>query len=550
MKQWIYLLLLSLGLINTAIAKPIHLQLLGINDFHGQLSSSKLDKGRPVGGAAVLAAYLKQAQQGHEKETIITLMGDQIGASEAQSGLLRDEPAILFLNSLANADCQSQNRMNPHCNMVGAVGNHEFDRGLPTLLEQLNGSDKPPFQHWIDLDHFPGTSFPMLSANIYDRQSDQLIFPAYAIKEINGVKVGFIGAVLTNAPDSIDPANIKTVRFADDVQSINQQIPAVKAAGADVIVVLIHQGGSQHAYEGDTQENASIDGPIKQVVHDLDDAVDVVMAGHTHQFHNAMLNNQHGKRILVTQAKSYSQAFAKVDLELDEQHHLLSKKAQIITSYADQWPGNQPDQATRTLIDTAEQAVSEQMNAHVAESRSDLLKHFNAAGESNLGDLVADSFVHYAKTDIGIVNATGIRADIPAGEIRWGQIYAALPFGSRVVTLAFTGAQLKQLLEEQWMGEHDSMLEISGMRYTWDASKPLGQRVVALQIHEQPMNPEQTYTVAITSYMAAGGTQFKVIKQTCFIKDGVVDVTAMVDYLKSLPQPIDYRIEGRVQRLG
>jgi 5'-nucleotidase len=119
-----------------------------------------------------------------------------------------------------------------------------------------------------------------------------------------------------------------------------------------------------------------------------------------------------------------------------------------------------------------------------------------------------------------------------------------------VVTLEFTGAQLRRLFEEQWIGEHDNMLQISGMTYRWDGSKPLGERVVGLQVHDQPVEIQKKYSVAITSYLAAGGSQFKVIKETRFVKEGVVEVNVLVDYLRSLPQPVHYQIEGRAQRIA
>src|SRR5262249_326712 len=119
----------------------LHVKLLGINDFHGNLETGRLVAGRPVGGAAVLAPYLKAAQSGIEDQTIIVHDGDQVGASAPSSGLLQDEPSIAFLNLLANSSCSFIDKLNPACNIVGTLGNHEFDEGKDELLRMLNGGN-------------------------------------------------------------------------------------------------------------------------------------------------------------------------------------------------------------------------------------------------------------------------------------------------------------------------------------------------------------------------------------------------------------------------
>ncbi len=137
----------------------VPVQILAINDFHGQVSAGKKVNGRPVGSAPVLAAYLKKEQREFDGFTFIVHAGDQVGASPPASALLQDEPAIMFLNLLGNQECSSQNRLNPKANLVATVGNHEFDDGLDELLRLLKGGNyaQGPFLE----DPWQGAGFPV-----------------------------------------------------------------------------------------------------------------------------------------------------------------------------------------------------------------------------------------------------------------------------------------------------------------------------------------------------------------------------------------------------
>jgi 5'-nucleotidase len=274
-KGFVLLTLTSSLAAYAAPSKPINIRILGINDFHGQVTGGRNINNHPVGGAAVLASYIKAEQQGMEENTIITMSGDQTGAAPPASGLLKDEPSILFLNTLGNNHCSTQDRMAPQCNVVATMGNHEFDKGFQGMTEMLNGRNTGPTNSWISLPTYPGTNFPVISSNIVDANTGNPLFTPYVIKKIDGVSVGFIGAVLKDAPTIIVGHNIVGIKFLDEAQTINRYIPEMKAKGAEVIVVLIHQGGNQKPYEGNTQLSTTVEGPINDIVKQLDDAVDV-----------------------------------------------------------------------------------------------------------------------------------------------------------------------------------------------------------------------------------------------------------------------------------
>lgn len=526
----------------------LDIKILGINDFHGQISSGRAVKNEPVGGAAVLAAYLKEAQLGMEDRSIITIMGDLVGASLPSSGLLNDEPSILFINGLGNNQCKPESRMDPLCNIVATVGNHEFDKGQKVMFDLIYGTNNPPTDSWISLPNYPGASYPYVSANIVDAKSEQPLFPPYIIKRIHNTPIAFIGAVLKDAADSMFPANAEGIKFLDEADSINHYIPEIKAKGVNVIIVLIHEGGNQIPYEGDTQTASAVEGHIKEIVYSLGDEIDVVMGGHTHQFLNAFLRNRNGHEILVTQANSYSAAFAEVTLQIDTKNHTVkNKSAKIITTYANRWPGTNPDTQALEIVKLAEDKIGPIINSHVGTAGYDLLRKQNKDGESSLGNLIADAYRTVMDTDLGITNPNGIRDDLKAGEVNWGNIYSILPFSNRIVIITLTGNDIYDLLEQQWMGSYINMLQISGFTYTYDSHQPLGHKIIEIRHQNKPLLREKMYTIATSDFLASGNGVFSVMKRGKIIHIGQSDHDTVIAYIKSLPQPFHASIEARIK---
>ncbi|HED15999.1 MAG TPA: bifunctional metallophosphatase/5'-nucleotidase, partial [Gammaproteobacteria bacterium] len=182
----------------------VRFKILGFNDFHGQLEPRRLFN-RPAGGAAVLASYLRSESAQSPNGAIIVHAGDHVGASPPVSALLQDEPSISFLNMLTNQYCAyaevedeieaeafDDDRFDPRCNLVGTLGNHEFDKGIGEMLRLINGGIHPngPF---LDAN-YKGARFPYVVANVVDEKTGKPILPPYVIKQVRGIPVAFIGA--------------------------------------------------------------------------------------------------------------------------------------------------------------------------------------------------------------------------------------------------------------------------------------------------------------------------------------------------------------------
>src|SRR4051812_46698214 len=183
--------------------RRVAIKILAVNDFHGQLSPKPVG-GRPAGGAAVLASYLRAASAGIEERTFIVHAGDHVGASPPNSALLQDEPTISAFNTLANDHCTYENKLDARCNLVGTVGNHEFDEGKRELMRLLTGGNRRegPFLE----NPWRGARFPYVSANVVDAATGKPIFLPYVIKRVNDVPIAFVGAVVKDTPSIVTPS--------------------------------------------------------------------------------------------------------------------------------------------------------------------------------------------------------------------------------------------------------------------------------------------------------------------------------------------------------
>ena len=541
--------------IGTACALPVStlkVKILAINDFHGQIGSGKLVSGKPVGSAPVLAGYLKQAQAGMEDRTIIVSAGDFIGASPADSALLQDEPSIMFLNSLANSFCS--NKTNSRCNLVATVGNHELDEGTTELFRMLNGGNFPgnppgtnagPFLE----NPYSGAHYPYVAANVIVTATGKPLLPPYIIKTIRNTPIAFIGAILRDTPNIVAPAGIAGLTFLDEAAAINSYIPELQAKGVHAIVAVIHQGGSQ--------SGAVVSGDIVQIVNRLDGDVDVVISAHSHTMINGLVKNKANKDVLVTQAYSAGTAYADITVEIDPfTRDIVRKTATIPTTWVYKvdgvTPAVTPDPVVTSIVVAADAKVGPMVNVTIGYVTASITNSQNTAGESALGNLIADSQRVYEGTDFAFINPGGIRNNIiynPAvsGAVTWGDLFSVQPFGNQMVTMTMTGQQIYDLLAQQWNSSPSKMLQISGLSYSWGLD-PTSNRGVIIEVSKNGtlIDKSATYTVTTNNFLTSGGDGFTVFKSGLNPVIGAADIDVLVAYIKSLSQPFSAVINGRI----
>ncbi|MCM3670470.1 5'-nucleotidase C-terminal domain-containing protein [Mesobacillus maritimus] len=493
------------------------IQLLGINDLHGQLNVTRRVAGKNAGRVDYLAAYLKQREAENPKNTLYVQAGDMIGASPPVSALLQDEPTIEVLDKLGFD--------------IGTVGNHEFDEGLNELKRLINGGT-----HEIT-GNFAGSKAPWVVANVVGKKTNEPILPPYKILKVNGMPVAFIGVVYSETPSIVVPSGVAGLKFTDEVEAINRYIPEIKKQGVKAIVVLAHNPGSS----GPNGENPT--GELVELAKGVDDEVDIIFGGHNHAYMNATVDNK-----LLVQSYSYGTAFSDVDIEIDPKtKDIVSKRAEIVTTFHE---GIEPDTEISQLLSEYEMEVEPIVNQVIGSTSVDLTAARNENGESIMGNLVADAQRQAMGTDIALMNPGGIRADLLAGDIRWGDIYTVQPFNNDLVKMTMTGQQIIDVLNQQWAGTNPIMLQISGFTYTWDGRESAGNKVVQVQLPDgTSLDPNSTYTVTVNLFLADGGDGFTVFKKGKDREVGPVDLDALVDFIADQPAGFSYEIDGRIKRV-
>jgi 5'-nucleotidase len=520
----------------------VDFKILAINDLHGQITTGQKMSDRPVGGAAVLASYLEFAQKGWGNRCFLVETGDMIGASQAESALLQDEPAIILMNYLNNS-----------MRVIATLGNHELDRGIPELMRLLKGGnhENGPFIQ----NPWRGANFPMINANMTDSSTGLPVFKPFSIQTIPviNVPVAFIGIAPKETPGMVSAMSTQGLKFGDEVRTVNYYVSMLRdAMGIHAFVVLLHQGGSQAPYAGWT--DTLMPGPsqdIVDLVSQFDDDVDVVCTAHTHSFANAIVKKKNGRSLLLTQAYLKGAAFAEIVCTADKNtRDITAKKAQIVTAWGDEGPGLSPDPIIAAVVDTCKRKVANQIERVIGVTKTAIVREQNSAGESALGNLIADAQRAAMGTDFAMTNPRGIRSDLAAGTMTRGALHAVQPFHDNLVKMNLTGQQIYRALNQQWAGQlHAKMLETSGLTYTWDNELPVGNRVVEIRKNGAPIDRNATYSVTVNSFLAGGGDNFSVFPGGTNAAKGPSDLDALIAYVKSFKLPINCSIEGRAVRL-
>jgi 5'-nucleotidase len=293
-------------------------------------------------------------------------------------------------------------------------------------------------------------------------------------------------------------------------------------------------------------------GRVVGIVSRLDPAVDVVLSAHTHEFTNIFLPDSTGKLVLVTQAYMYGRGYGDIDLIIDRSTgEIVGKSAQIVPTYADQAPGTSLDPAATALLSKAQNAVNPVEDQVIGTAAENITIAQNSAGESAMGDLVADEERATMKTDVAFDTSGDVFANISKGTITWMDLYNVQPNSGTLMAMTMSGAQIRQTLEQQWQAPlPTSNLVVSGLSYTWDAAQPAGSKVTSVSVNGVPLNPNATYTVATVDTVTLGYDGYTTFMQGGNMSYGPTDIDALVSYVGSLPQPVNVTVDGRIHRVN
>jgi 5'-nucleotidase len=527
-----------------AQAKPhdVEVQLLGLNDFHGNLEPPTGSSGRilpapggtnvDAGGAAFLATHIRQMRATNPNSLVVSA-GDLIGASPLLSAAFHDEPTIEAMNEIGLD--------------LNAVGNHEFDEGEAELLRMQRGGCHPTDTAGTCKDadgRFDGANFEFLAANVVRRDTGRPLFPPYEIRKFGNIKVGFIGMTLEGTPDIVSPSGIRNLQFLDEAETANRYARELREEhGVRAIVVLLHEGGIPTPFAGINACNVS--GPIIDIVDRTDDAVDLFITGHTHQPYNCVVDGRP-----VTSASSFGRLVTDIDFTLDRRtKDIENVRANnvIVTRTVT------PALDVRALIDRYTTLVAPIRDRVIGSLSAALTRVPDNSGENAAGNFVADAQLLDTVSEGAVaafMNPGGVRADIDAGPVTYGEAFTMQPFGNNLTTITLTGAQLYEMLKQQWCGLSSTriLLPSHTVHYTFDSTKvavgapcATAQNPVvpgSLTINGQPVpnDATQSYRITVNSFLADGGDGFSVLPQGANRVGGAVDTDALERYFATAPE--------------
>ncbi len=525
--------------------------LFSINDFHGNIQAAHPTpllprvadpvtgelKPQPAGGVAHLATALATLRA-QRPDSLVVAGGDLIGASPQISKLLSDEPTLAALSALGLS--------------ASALGNHELDAGLPELLRQARGDCAPEGCRWPG---FKTPSFAYLGANVLDAETGRPLLPTHVFQAAAGFKVAIAGVATRDTPSVVVGRAIRGIRFADEADTLNALVPELRAAGAQVLVAVMHEGGTLGvggAANDPSYACPSLSGRAVEIARRLDPAYAILIGGHTHQAYTCKINGR-----LVVQAGSYGGWITESRLTLDAGGRVLSASAvnhPVLQSlYA-------PNPALAALVARAAALTAEARNKPVTTLTGSASRAAKAPhGDSLLGNLIADSQLAFARkhgtADLAFMNSGGIRADLvvePGRPTTMSDLLAIQPFGNELVAITLSGAQLLEILKQQLpKGDAQTrLLQISnGLRYRWRANPTGRGELLEVSLHGGPLEPVRDYRVVLNNFLSEGGdltSGFKAGRDRVLIG---ADIDAFVDYLRDNPQALEQASTGRITRV-
>ncbi|NYG07131.1 5'-nucleotidase [Phycicoccus badiiscoriae] len=574
----------------------IDIQLLSFNDFHGNLEPPSGSGGRIItsdtytetsntnpntgvttysatpqtvnaGGVEYLAGHLKALRQGHPY-TATVAAGDIVGASPLLSAAFHDEPTIEAMNSLGLD--------------VTAVGNHEFDEGYKELQRLANGGCLDDGAGAANQDSCPGgktftgANFPILAANVRLKATGQTILPATWVKKFKGAKIGFIGMTLKDTPNIVTASGIQGLEFTDEVQTANALVPRLEAQGVKAIIVLIHQGGVPTR----TASTAHLSGlenkfdsacptgtstglnapasPIIPIAQQLSPQIDMIISGHTHTPYVCSIPDPAGQPRLVTSASSFGRLVTETNLTFDRRTQDIVRASVAGNNLVVTRDPAFKDPAETKIIADYKTLIAPIASKVLGSISTDITTASSPAGESKLGDLIADAQLADPSTTTGgqapviaFMNPGGIRTNLTyankswneaPGEVTYDEAFQVQPFNNYLVSLTLTGAQVKEILREQWGGGATTspnsiarpvILQVSsGFAYSY-SDTPAGRVLGPVTLGGAELSDTGTYRVVTNNFVADGGDGlpgFRVGSGRFF---GGLDIDAFANYLQA-----------------
>ena len=474
---------------------PVRVTLLQVNDVYQFLP---VERGTE-GGLARVSTLKKQALQ-QSPNTLLLMAGDTISPS---------------VESITYKGSQMIDAWNQVGLDYAVFGNHEFDFGPEVLRERVGES-----------------SFKWLGANVFDKRTGKLFAdtPEFVIREFGGVKIGLFGITLPETKTTSSPG--PNIDFRASCDTAKQAIKKIRDAGARTIVALTHLSLKE-------------DKELAQCA----DGIDIIIGGHEHT-----LLQSSSAGVPIFKMTADAREMGRFDLNLDPQ----TGRVQSIDWEVVKVDKSVAEDPAFAAVTAKYAAKIKELARRVGQTRVplDARSAENRTQETNVGNLVADSFRRALTTDIGFLNGGSVRADtiITPGPLTMRDVLSILPFNNELEVIQVKGSVLREALENG-VGrtapgaEPGRFPQVSGMKYTFDASLPAGQRIKDVTVAGRPLDPERTYTLATTRYVGTGGDGYDMFTNLPRVpRPKLIDSEAL-RRLVVATRTVAPRVEGRITRL-
>lgn len=457
------------------------------NDMHSRILKGD-DNGTTIGLAEISGAV--QAMKKNNPNTFWFDAGDT-------------------LHGMPRINISNGENIVPLLNMAGidifVPGNHDFNytsAQLERLAKKFN--------------------FSTLGANVVRKDSGENIFPSYKIFTLtDGTKVGVFGLCTPETAYKTSPKNVETLEFLNPVETSKKIIEELRPQ-CDVLICVMHMGvdkSSEFTSEKIAKET---------------EGIDLIIDGHSH---TELPNGLQVGNTLIAQTGCYEHYLGQVKISV-ENKKITDKQAKLLTA-ADVAKISKPNAKLSKAVNDLERRTQKYFKTVVAKSDRDLTNErlIIRRGECELGNLTTNALRWKANSDIAIVNNGTLRAGLPEGNITRGDILAIFPFGNRLAVADIDGKTVREILEHSVFGYPSTFggfLSVSGMTFSFDPSKPVGQRVQEIFINGQPLDENKIYKMATTDFLMLGGDGYEMLKNLKTESVGLETLDVIVtDYINN-----------------
>jgi 5'-nucleotidase len=496
--------------------KIVTLQLLTTNDLHGQLEPVVLktretpSRTISVGGAEALAATIADLRRGHPLGTLLIDAGDMLHGT-LLSNTFEGRPMAELMTRLRYD--------------AAVLGNHEFDFG-PVGPASTGGDRRGALKAWLRV-----AGFPVLSANIENQRGTSPAWPnlrSWIIVERQGIRIGLIGLITPSTRTTTLPANVEDLRFTPMLAAAVRAARTARSQGADVVVLVAHAGGTCASSAPESCRGEVFDELVRRMPRAL---VDVVVAAHSHSCFRHEVNG-----IPVVQACSRGVAVGRVLLQVDRRtrrvvdrrvalpavacHQVFSDtrgceghrrtgtpRGAIMANPLLQRHRHEV-QAARAVVRRYQTKLGPRGDEVLAAAARPLLHRWDGNGE--VGTLVANALLAAIPTaDLAVINAAALRANLPAGPIRYSQLYAAFPFDNKLATVRLSGAAMQRMFSALLRRSH-GVPHLAGGQLSLRCSKTNRDELISVSDRRgHPIVADRRYTVVLNDYLLSGGGGLK-----------------------------------------